>query len=461
MVNRVIILHLLVIFFAQYVTGQNPVLDNYIRQGLESNHALRQKQLSYEQSLARLEQSKSLFFPRVSLNARYSVADGGRTIDIPVDSLLNPVYNTLNFLLQEEAFPEVDAQSVPFLRSKEHETKLSLRQPVFNADIYYNYKISEQQTKVKQIGVEVYKRELISKIRKAYFNYLKTKRVLHLYKQTLELLEENLRVNRSLYDNNKVTIDAIHKAEAEISEVEQQQAEALKKQKQARAYFNFLINRKLETEIKTDTSLPSVTSAYRAEELKQKAMNQRLELDQLEKRIQLTEQVIEMHHTGGRLPSLNAAVDYGFQGTEYRFTDEYDYVLASLVLKWDLFKGFENRAEIEESKISRAMAKEKLQEVQSQIGLEVISAWYELEAAGKAVVAARKQKQSAESAYQVIRKRYEQGRANYLELKDARTAMTRAKENLIINKYDYKVKDAELRRVAGLDVISRYENPND
>ncbi|MDA3821206.1 MAG: hypothetical protein PF450_01150, partial [Bacteroidales bacterium] len=79
-------------------SGQNPILEEYLKVGLESNKTLKQRQLDYTKSLFALKEAKGMFFPDVNLNARYTIADGGRVISFPVGDLLNPVYNTLNLL---------------------------------------------------------------------------------------------------------------------------------------------------------------------------------------------------------------------------------------------------------------------------------------------------------------------------------------------------------------------------
>ena len=80
------------------VLAQNPVLQEYITEGLQSNQGLKQVKLDYAANLSALKEARGLFFPDLSLNARYTVADGGRTIEFPVGDMLNPVYSTLNVL---------------------------------------------------------------------------------------------------------------------------------------------------------------------------------------------------------------------------------------------------------------------------------------------------------------------------------------------------------------------------
>ena len=71
-------------------------LDNYIQTGLKSNEVIKQHNFDINKSMYALQEARSLFYPTVSLNANYTKADGGRTIDIPIGDMLNPVYSTLN-----------------------------------------------------------------------------------------------------------------------------------------------------------------------------------------------------------------------------------------------------------------------------------------------------------------------------------------------------------------------------
>ena len=74
-------------------------------------------------------------FPTLALDARYSRAEGGREIELPLGTLLNPVYSTLNDLLaaqgQPPAFAPIEDQTIPFLREREQDTRLTLRQPLY------------------------------------------------------------------------------------------------------------------------------------------------------------------------------------------------------------------------------------------------------------------------------------------------------------------------------------------
>lgn len=435
-----------ILFFSITSFSQESKLEQYIKQGLQSNLALQQKQLSYNKSLAALEEAKGLFFPDISFNARYSIADGGRVIEFPVGDLMNPVYTTLNQILQEDKFPMVENEQIRFLRPTEQETKLSLVQPVFNPKIKHNYQIKKKLSNAEAIGIDVFKRELVAEIKKSYLRYLQSLAVQKLYDQTLVLVRENLRTNQSLFENDKVTIDVVYRSESEISKVKQQIAEANKNCQIAAAYFNFLLNKPLDSKIdvmKFDDFLVKINAF---ENYEKQALTRREELKQLNVLQNARQESIKLNKSD-YYPSLIAAVDYGIQGEEYRFTHKYDYVLASLVLKWNIFNGNSRKARVQQAKIDKHILDKKNAELRKQISLQVVEKYYDLIAAKKGIEASGDEVESARKAFRLVNKKYTQGMANLIEFIDARTTMTNAEINQVLKKYDYLIKYADFERV--------------
>lgn len=448
----------LLLFYAATCVSQQNILDNYIKTGIESNLALKQKKNSYRKSLAALKHAKSLFFPNVSLQARYTIAEGGRTFDIPVGDMLNPVYATLNQItaqmkeigMTDKVFPptQIENEQFNFYREKEQETKLQLKQPIFNTDIYYNYKIKNELVEAEKADLQTVKRQIIADIKTGYFNYLKASQMVELLMQTKKLVSENLRVNQKLYENEKITKDNVYRAEAELSKLEQKIIVAKKNQKMAKAYFNFLLNRDLESEIEKidagtlESIIPGVETAQ------DKALENREELQQIQNYSSAMQYNVKRNRYK-KAPTIAAAIDYGFQGTEYQFDGESDFVLASIVLKWELFCGFQRKADLQMAKIDAEKSRLNYEEARQQIKLQVIDAVFSLEAAQKAIATAKKQSQSAKQAFELIEKKYKLGQAPLIEYIDARTAKTNAEQNVIITLYDFYIKHAEFERITG------------
>jgi len=442
-------------FSCWYLSGQS-TLETYIQTGLENNLALKQKTENYQVSLLKLKEAVSYYYPSISVQARYSIAEGGRVINFPVGDLSNPVYSTLNQLTFSESFPQIENEEINFLRSKEHETKLRAVQPIFNTEIYYNSKIKSKQSELDFVSIDMYKRELVAEIKKAYYNYQKTQEIMKILDKTEEVLLENIRVNEKLYENNKVTIDAVYRSKSELSKLKAKRAEALKSEKIAAAWFNLLLNRDFNTPIDTPEEVMSPKLDVSFDDSKTNALNQREEIKSLQIYQSIADDYLKLNK-GYRLPNVSAVIDYGFQGSEYHFTHEDDFVIASLMLSWDIFKGFGNKHKIQQAKAEKEILELKTEEAKENIQLQVIAAWYALEAASEQYTSSEEDEKIARQAFTTVNKKYMEGSANLLEFIDARNNLTNAEINTAIAMYDYLIAYGEYEKAAAIVDFKLYE----
>ncbi|MCH2081425.1 MAG: TolC family protein [Saprospiraceae bacterium] len=454
------ITHILIIFTIalSVVNAQHSYLDQYVVEALQSNIALQQKQLSYQKSLAALKEAKGNYFPSLSLNARFSFAQGGRTIDFPIGDLMNPVYNNLNLLndVSEASIPDyptipeypaVENQSVNFLRTTEQETFVRVAMPIFNSAIMHGHRIRENLAEAEQISVEVYKKELVKEVKIGYFNFAKAKEAVLIFESTLDLVKENLRTTQSLHRNNKVTIDQVYAAEAEVKSIEQQLAEAQKNEKVAKAYFNFLLNKDYDAEIQllTEEQLPK--TAIAVGQARNQAFQQRAEFQQLNYAIAASDQNVKLSKSNF-LPELALAVDYGVQGVNYNLDKDADYMLGSVLMNWNLFD-WTTKAKTQQAQIEKEELFKRKEATKQQIGLQVVSAFYALEAATKSIDLAKAEEDAAQKAFKLVQKKYSQGQANLVEWTNARTQKTTAEQKQNIAKYEYQICLAEFERAMG------------
>jgi outer membrane protein TolC len=434
---------------------EDPVLENYVRIGIENNLALKQKEFSFERSMKALSEAKGMFLPTIGIAARYTRAGGGREIVFPVGDLMNPVYATLNQLLlqtglEPQDFPVLENEVIPFLREEEHETKVRLVQPVFEPAIWYNYRIRSSLGKASEADRDSYRRQLVSDIKSAYFNWLKAIEVTELLESTRELLDENHRVSSSLFENGMATVDVVYRAEAELYQNEQYLAEAGKSRKIAASYFNFLLNRELSDPIERpegEYSFPEESAAL--EEAIKSAGNRREELRRLEYAVEAAGNSVKLS-TSGYLPSISFVLDYGFQGEDYRFSGEDDFWMGSFVMSWTLFDGLQRKAKRDQSVLEKRIYETQLAAAREQVKLQVTEAWNNLEVSRLAITTATARSRSAGRSFEIIRKKYNNGMASHVEFLDARTTMTNAEVDRILAVYDYHIRQAEFERVAAL-----------
>ena len=436
-------------FAGQMIYAQS-ILSDYINIGLENNLALQQKEANYRQSLEILKEAKGLFYPAVSFNARYTLSEGGRVFYFPLGDLLNPVYTTLNHLTASTLFPQIENQEFKFLRPREHETKIRMVMPVFNTDLFYNARIKKELAEYEAISVAQYRRELIAEIKKAYYSVGMAESILSMLKDTKLLLLENIRVNTRLVENNKITIDILYRSQTELSKFDQQQQVAHKNKQVSKAWFNFLLNRPLTDSVIIEAPSDTPFPAGSLTEYAHKAVINREEIRGLEQYGQISEIAVNMNQSA-KLPDLLVVADYGFQGEKYEFNKNQDYLQASVVLSWNLYAGFQNRSKIRQALINKEIVDRRLDEVKSNIELQVINSLNELKASEAAEKAAGDQVRTAREGFRFVKRKYEEGQAGLLEFMDARNTLTQAEENLIIAQYNCLANYADFEKVTAIN----------
>jgi outer membrane protein TolC len=156
-------------------------------------------------------------------------------------------------------------------------------------------------------------------------------------------------------------------------------------------------------------------------------------------------------------PGLSAVVDYGFQGKKYEFDDQSSYWMASLVLEWNIFKGFQDQARMENAALETKKIETQLEELKKQLELQVREAYKNFMLAQRQIEVADKRVRSSEESFKIINKKYQQGMAAMVEFLDARNNMTNAQINQILANYDYHSRFAELERVLGYYNLNQME----
>src|SRR5262245_41977861 len=258
------------------------VIDEYVREGLQSNLSLQAQSFEVERAEAALDEARARYFPEAGFSARYSRSEGGRTIELPLGDMLNPAYQTLNELLiaqgQPPRFPAVQNETIAFLREEEQDTRITLRMPLIAPAIPAAVRAQRELLGASEYNRQALARRLKRDITVGYLRYLASVRNQGIVDASVTLLNENLRVNDSLFRNGRVTQDQVLRARAELLQVTQQSRDAKNLAAQAQSYLNFLLNRPLETPLENAEVEANVNATTRAlAELRQSAIDNRPE----------------------------------------------------------------------------------------------------------------------------------------------------------------------------------------
>jgi outer membrane protein len=450
---------------AQPSVSMEDGLGQLIDEALAANLELRASGASVQQRLAALDQARARYLPVIDFAARYSAADGGRTIDFPVGDLLNPVYSTLDEMLAAQGeparFPRVRNQSIPLLREREQETKLILEQPLYEPRIGPVVEASRADAARAEADLAALRSQVVRDVKQAYYRWIAARQAVAVLDATLAATRENLRANDSLYRNGKVTRDLVYRAEADVLEVEQERLATASRARIAQSYVNLLRNAPLGQAL-PDAALDAATiERYRARLLaaltgrrvdaailQDVAGERRQELKSLDAAIAAGEAQQALARAAFK-PSLAFGAEAGIQGTDYGFIDDDRYVLASLVLRFNAFRGGADQAALREARALTEQLRSRRELAGQQVRLEVQQALENFAVAEASLDTAAKRAEAANGAFTITSRKRDLGQINQAEFIDARRAQTDAQLNVTRVRAEYLGRLAELEYAIG------------
>jgi outer membrane protein TolC len=436
---------LIFIFSFNKVFGQSEILNNYVQEGLKNSQILKQQTFQLQKAVVALAEAKTLFKPNINFNTTLSTAQGGRKIEIPIGDLVNPVYTTLNKLTATNSFPQIQNSSEQLVPKDFYDVRIKTTMPLINAELKYNQAIKQEQISLQQSEIQVYKRELVKDIKSAYINYLKASEAIKIYENTIKLLREAERVNESLIKNGSANPTVLVRTRNEIAKINGDFEAARGTQKNAAAYFNFLLNKDFSEKIEIDTLGRnsfniSLTDGHREE------------LDKIQKGIDINRQILGLNQSYKKF-KIGASLDLGSQGrfaqiasADKNFFAPNAFVLLGVSFDLPIYSSGRNQLKIKQSELEISSLDAQMQQVKNQLDLQAEIAKNSLNAAREIYESKASQVSTAERYYRDMMRRYKEGNLNFIELLDAQTQITTAQLQQSISLYDVWTKWVELER---------------
>lgn len=425
--------------------GQSEILNNYVQEGLKNSQTLKQQTFQLQKAVVALAEAKALFKPNVNFNTTLSTAQGGRKIEIPIGDLVNPVYTTLNKLTQTNSFPQIQNSSEQLVPKDFYDVRIKTTMPLINAELKYNQAIKQEQISMQQSENQVYKRELVKDIKLAYINYLKATEAIKVYENAFKILRESERVNESLIKNGSVNPTVLVRTRNEIAKINGDFEAARGTQKNAAAYFNFLLNKDFLEKIEIDTLgrnsfNVSLTDGHREE------------LDKIQKGIDINRQILGLNQSYKKF-KIGASLDLGSQGrfaqiasADKNFFAPNAFILLGISFDLPIYSFGRNQLKIKQSELEISSLNAQMQQVKNQLDLQAEIAKNSLTSAREIYESKASQVSTAERYYRDMFRRYKEGNLNFIELLDAQTQITTAQLQQSISLYDVWTKWVELER---------------
>ena len=413
-----------------------------VNDALRNNGIHAAARFSEDRAYAELREARSLLLPSINLESRVSEQRG----TLNVGDLVNPAYRALNQVTGTNRFPTDLDLTLP----QRHDSYVRFALPLVDPAIWANRRAAGHRYDAERFERLSVARRLAADVQSAWLAARSAERAVGIREATLALTEENERVTQRLIDAGRETPDRLFRARSERSSALQLLIEARDAASAARRATNQLAGRPLDRALDSipDSLLLRPIPVTR-ESAAQAAVARRPELSALQSGA-------DAARAGARaarasfLPKVSLAVDYGFQGREVSFSGDNDYVVASLVLSWNLFNGGGDVARVDAANATRDELEATHRDLTERVRLEVLQAYDAAVAGLNAIQAADDQEAAARRAHNLVRRRYEEGMAPLIELIDARSALVSAELNRSVTLYRYAQRLVDLERAAAL-----------
>jgi outer membrane protein TolC len=404
-------------------------LDEALRIAEQNAFAIKLQEAIVEQNRQRVAEARGNMGPRVTLSGTYTRWSeqgtsnfGGQTVVTqPIDNKSVNVIATMpidiagNLRRQVNAARENEQASRDLLRASVNDVRLSTKQ--------------------------------------AYFAVLRAEGLVRVAEQSVRSREEWLSQARKLYEQQQIARVDVTRYENDLSQAQADLINARNQLQLAQQQFNLVLARPIETpvELATVGELPAVSTG--TDDLVTLAQAQRPEVLALGNTLEALANVRRAQEAGMN-PSLSVSLQHQRTIDAQGFSARNEQTYGTLNLGIPLFDSGVTRARVRAARQDEERARINLSQTKLVISQEVRTALANMGSARARLDNAERQVLLAAEVLRLARVKQEAGTGTYVEIVDAETALTNARNALVAARYDYLTSYAQLQRAVGNDALT-------
>lgn len=429
---------LIIILFTSSLFAQEKILTlkESLEIGLHNSKDLKisRAKLSYADS--KLTEISSQFLPQFKLSGNYTRLSD----NIPPFEVTVPIS------------PKPIRISDPILNN--YTFKFGFSQPLFTG-----FKLSSLRSSAKlnlQASEHEYSKEgneTAFNIYNAYWNYYKTDEIKKVIAQSLQQMEEHLKVTKSFYENGLVSQNDLLKLKVQRSNTKLMLIEADNNLELARIAFNKALGIDLASPTKVAAIEQSSTSDnYEITNIISEASNNRMELKSLTYRVEASKEVVSSAKANW-LPSIYLTGNYYYSNPNPRFQPAKDEFNSNwdigVTLSWDVWNWGMNSSQVSQAEQTKIQLETNLDQLKENIQIEVYSNYLNLNKTNEKVAVNRDALSQALENYRITTEKYNVQLATSTDLIDAETSKLQAETNLKTAEVDYQIAKVRLEKSLG------------
>jgi outer membrane protein TolC len=421
-------------------------LDQAVRTALENNRSLAGARAGVASAAWEVRKARANWLPKVELNTGVTRIDGEslRFANAPIDFIQNALP------------PELKENIRPFAYRNTYSTGVSILQPIYNGGLErVGIETAGLLRQREEHALQDTEQEVVSRVKKAYYAVLKAQELTRLSRETE-------RRTLSYLESTKRKAGAGLRTPADILRWEAQAASDrgnVVDAENALATTRAALNEGMGVDLDRDYTFepPGTVLASAAPAPEPRPLKPAYDPASLRSHpgVLAAQSLIGLQRQNLRKawgefqPRLNFAFSYAWEKNATPALDGAKAWSAGLMLRFPVFNGFGDYAQVRQARADLRRAESLAQDVERQWGLRARTAALTVNSAQERIAIARKGIEYAEANLQTVTRRYEAGVASNIDLIDAQTTAYQARALLIHATYDAAIARAELERATG------------
>ncbi len=316
----------------------------------------------------------------------------------------------------------------------------------FNLATYRSAKIGVDLSKET---VETTKRDIVLSVRVGYFNILRTEKFLAVAEQQVKNFEAQLEVTKAFFDVGISPKNDVLLAEVNLANAKQQQVKAANDLATAKASFNILLRREVNTPFEVVDILAYKAFPLSFEQSLDEALRLRPEIKTAQLNIDQAKENVKIARSGF-FPTVNLAYNYN------RFADDMDldrkvtdrWTVQALAT-FTLWNWGNTAFKVGENKVKVTQAEDSKDQLIDSITSEVKTDYLNLLTAQKNINTSEKAIEQAEENLRMNEERYKYQVATQTDVVQVVTLLAQARTNYYGALSDFNIAKAQLERAMG------------
>ena len=328
----------------------------------------------------------------------------------------------------------------------------SLNQPIFTGGLNSaNYRFAKLGVDLSMMGVETAKLDLVLQVRVGYFTILRAEKFLAVAEQQVKNFEAQLEVTKAFFDVGIVPKNDVLQAEVQLANAKQSLVNAGNALAAAKASFNILLIREVNTPFEVVDILAYKAFALSFEQSLEEAVRLRPEIKAAQLNIDQAKESVKIARSGF-FPTVNLTGGYTRSSDDLtlsgggNFNDNWQIGALATFTLWNWGK---TAFQVGENKVKVSQAEDSKNQLVLSVTLAVKNDYLNMLAAEKNIGTAEKAVEQAEENLRMFEERYRYQVSTQTDVLIAVTLLAQARVNYYGALSDFNVAKVQLERDMG------------